>query len=201
MGKGSDRSLIRLIVWEGLAFAGFLQIHFHPFANEIWDLNFRYNALFFLVAYPFLYVYRWKLDDGCLRLALWPFGFLFGWLLCVSSYLWIAYLLLLLRSHFFYSMIDHPGSLGFLFIFLYFPILQPLLGVGQRYTSVLTVLKSLLWAGVGGVLGYSLGFWVDSRFGHSLSQEGLRFLVWLGLILFGAALGAVLGQRASSDKK
>ena len=200
MGKGSDRSILRMIFWEVLAFLGFLQIQFHPFANELWDLNFRYNALFFLVAYPFLYVYRWKLTEGCLNLALWPFGFLFGWLMAVSAYLWTAYFLLLFQSSFFYTMIHHAAALGFLFIFLYFPIIQPLLGVGQSYRSFGTVLKSLLWAAGGGALGYILGFWVDSRFGRSLPEEGHRFLLWLGLMLLGAALGALFGQRQKSGK-
>jgi hypothetical protein len=195
LAKSPDRSLIRLIVWEGLAFLGLLQIQLHPFANEIWDLNFRYNALFFLVAYPFVYVYRWKLTDGCLNLAFWPFNFLFGWLLGVSAYLWVAYLLLLLGSPFFFTMIHHTAALGFLFIFIYFPLIQPLWGVGQSYKSLGTVLKSLLWAGAGGAMGFALGYWVDSRFGHSLPEEGHRFLLWLGLMLFGAALGALFGQK------
>lgn len=194
MAKNQDRSIFRLIFWEALALAGLLQVQLHPFANEIWDLNFRYNALFFLVAYPFLFVYRWKLKEGCLHLALWPFGFLFGWLLGVSAYLWVAYLLLLFQSPFFFTMIRHTAALGFLFIFVYFPIIQPLWGVGPGYPSLGTVLKSLVWAGLGGAAGYVLGFWVDSRFGHSLSQEGHRFLLWLGLMLLGAALGALWGQ-------
>lgn len=200
MGKGSDRSIVRLLVWEALALVGFLQIQFHPFANELWDLNFRYNALFFLVAYPFLYIYRWKLTEGCLSTLLWPFSFLFGWLMAVSAYLWMAYLLLLFGSSFFYTVIHHMAALGFLFIFLYFPILQPLLGVGQSYHSFGTVLKSLLWAGLGGALGYFLGFWVDSRFGHSFPEEGHRFLLWLGLMLLGAALGALFAPKGSKGK-
>ena len=94
MGKskaGGDRSFLRLLFWEGLGLAGLLHVLLHPIAQELWSLHFFHNAVFFVVAYPLIYVARWKASEGCLGMILSPLGFILSWGLGLSAYLWVTY--------------------------------------------------------------------------------------------------------------
>ncbi len=197
MAKSSEnsRSFLRLLFWEGLAVVGLLYIHSHPLANHLWDLNFFYNALFFLLAYPILYVYRWKLTDGCLASLMWPISFVLGWGLGASSYLWTTYLLLMANSPFFYAMTQHFVSLGFLFAFIYFPLLQPILGVGKKYQDLGQLFWALLYSALGGFIGYETGWFISQKFPSVRTDNGHWFLLWLGIVLLGTAIGAMIAQR------
>jgi len=201
MAKGSDnsRSLLRLLFWEGLALAGFLHIRLHPIANSIWSLNFFYNALYFLVAYPLLYVYRWKIADGCLNMILWPISFVLGWGLGASAYLWTTYSLYVIGNPFSFALMNHWIVLGFLFAFLYFPLIQPLWGTSVKYFTIAQLVWVLFYSALGGLLGFLLGRFVDQKFGVSIGADSRRFLLWLALTLIGAAIGA-LAARSKSGK-
>ena len=199
MAKSSDndRSLLRLFLWEGLAFAGFLHILRYPNANALWSLHFFYNALFFLIAYPILYVYRWKLADGFLGIFMWPFSFLLSWGLGVSAYLWITYWLQFTGSPYTNSMTSHWAVLGLLFAFIYFPLVQPIWGISGKYYSLGQLLAKFLLSGLGGFLGLLLGKFVDGKYGVTIGSN--RFLLWLSLILIGTAVGALAARRKRKD--
>src|SRR5258708_6549718 len=130
-----------------MALAGFLHIRLHPIANQLWDLNFFYNSLFFLIAFPMLYIYRWKLTDGCLNMILWPISFVLSWGLGVSVYLWIVYVALYWGSPYFSSLIHHDVVLGCLFAFIYFPVIQPLLRVSRGDHSFVALFWLVLYTG------------------------------------------------------
>jgi hypothetical protein len=193
--SGSSRSILRLFFWEGLALAGLIQIHLHPFINHLWNLNFFYNALFFLAAYPVLFIYRWKMTEGCLNTVLWPLSFVLGWLLGVSAYLWTAYILLLTDSPYYYSLINHEISLGILFVFIYFPLIQPLWGTSRRYYSLGELGWILFYSVLGGFIGYETGWFISNKFPSLRVDVGHWFLLWLGSILLGTAIGALIAQR------
>jgi hypothetical protein len=178
-----------------MALAGFLHIHQHPIANQFWALNYFYNALFFLVAYPLLYVYRWKVTEGCLGTLMWPLSFVLSWGLGVSAYLWITYFLFFTGSRYYFPMTHNEVVLGLLFVFVYFPLVQPLLGISKKYCSLGQLIGMLFYSALGGFLGYLLGQFVDKRFGVSLGTHNLEFLLWFALILTGAAVGALAAQR------
>lgn len=195
MGKESSRSILRLFFWEGLALAGIIQIHLHPYADHLWNLNFFYNALFFLVAYPLLYVYRWKLTDGCLGTVMWPLSFALSWLLGVSAYFWITYILLLINSPYFNALKNHEIALGILFVFVYFPLIQPLWGIDKKYSSFVELFWILFYSVLGGFVGYETGWFVSNKIPSVKTDSGHWFLLWLGFILLGTAIGALIAQR------
>ncbi len=197
MAKGSEgsRSFLRLLFWEGMALAGFLHTRLSPIANPIWNLNFFYGALFFLVAYPILYVYRWRVTEGCLATILWPLSFVLSGALGVSCYLWLAYILLFTQSPYYYSMTNHWAVLGALFAFIYFPLVEPVLGVSKKYQSLGGLFWVFLYSALGGFFGFLSGRFVDQKFGVSIGLDNRRFLLWLALILLGTALGAMIGQK------
>ncbi len=193
MGKkaaAEDRSFFRLLFWEALGVAGLLHIQIHPTASELLGLHFFHNALFFVVAYPLLYVYRWKLPEGCLGTILWPVSFVLSWALGVCAYLWTVYLLYFTGNPFSTAMRQHEIALGFLFIFVYFPLIQPLWGISRKYYSLGQLVWVLLFSAFGGFIGFLMGRFVDQQFGIRFGAGSGRFLVWLGLILVGAAVGA-----------
>lgn len=200
MGKESSRSLLRLFFWEGLALAGLVQIYFHPYADHLWNLNFFYNALFFLVAYPLLYIYRWKMTDGCLGTVMWPLSFVLSWLLGISAYLWITYSLLLANSPYFNALKNHEIALGILFIFVYFPLIQPLWGISKKYHSLGELVWILFYSGLGGFIGYEMGWFISNKFPTVRTDISHWFLLWLSLILIGASIGAwaARSRRAKS---
>src|SRR5258708_1290404 len=136
MAKESSRSILRLLFWEGMALAGLLHVRLYPLADPFWNLNFFYNALFFLAPYPVLYVYRWKLSGGCLSTLMWPLSFVLSWALGVSAYLWLAYIFLFTVIPYSHAMTTHWFALGLLFGFIYFPLVQPLWGVSKKYQSL-----------------------------------------------------------------
>lgn len=200
MAKGTDnsRSFLRLLFWEGAALAGFIHLRTHPLAAPLWSLNFFYNALFFLVAYPLLYVYRWKMSDGCLNLVLWPLSFVLSWGLGVSTYLWTAYWFYVTGNPFFTVMTRHEIVPGTLFVLIYFPLIQPVLGTSQRYQSLGQLFWVFLYSGLGGFFGFLLGQFVVRKWGESM-VGGNQFLLWLGLILLGTAIGSLIAQRRSKS--
>jgi len=193
-GSGNDRSLLRLIFWEALALAAFLYLKTHPLAAPLWALHFFYNALFFLVAYPLLYVYRWKVSEGCLNMVFWPLSFVLRWGLGVSAYLWTAYGFFVTGNPFFTAMEHHWIVLGVLFAFVYFPVIQPLWGISQRYYGLGLSIWIVVYSGLGGFLGFLLGQFAVRHWLSTLETNN-QFLVWLGLILLGIALGALLARR------
>lgn len=195
MAKGADRSVLRLLVWEGLALWGFFFIRLHPYADPVWGLNFFYNALFFLVVYPLLYVYRWKMTDGCLSTVMWPLSFVLNWALGVSCYLWVTYLFLILNSPFFGALTRHYVVLGFLFAFVYFPLVQAILGVGKNYQTLGQLVWVLLYSTLGGFFGFETGWFLSRKFPTLRTDSAHWFLVWVGIILIGLAAGAILGQK------
>jgi hypothetical protein len=198
MAKGTDnsRSFLRLLLWEGAALAGLLHLQMHPLASPLWSLNFFYNALFFLVAYPLLYVYRWKVSEGCLNLILWPLSFVLSWGLGVSTYLWMAYWFNFTGNPFSAAMRNHEIVLGILFAVIYFALIQPVLGTSQRYQSLGQLLWVFLYSALGGFLCFLLGQFVVHKWGDSMTS-GNQFLLWLGLILLGTAVGSLIAQRRS----
>ena len=195
MAKDSGRSILRLLLWEGLAAAGLIYIHLHPYADHVWNLNFFYNALFFLLAYPLLYVYRWKLTDGCLATMMWPISFVLSWGLGVSSYLWIAYLFLATGSPYFFAMTTHLVPLGILFAFVYFPLIQPILGTGKNYLTLGGLLWLLFYSALGGFFGYETGWFLSKKLPSVQTEHGHWLLLWLGLTFLGTAVGALIAQR------
>jgi len=190
---------MRFLFWEGLALVGFFHIRLHPFDDRIWGPVFFHNALFFLAAYPILYFFRWSLGDGCLAKILWPIGFALGLALGASTYLWLAYLFLTVNSPYFHSMTQHETALGILFALLYFPLIQPLLGVSKKYHSLGELFWVLLFSGVGGFAGYEAGWFIFRKAAWAHEDRSRWFLAWLALILLGSAIGAWLGQRRSRD--
>ncbi len=191
----ANRSVVRFLVFEGLSLAGFILLRFHPIADALWEKNFFYGDLFWLAGYPILYAYRWKGTGGFLGIVLWPLGFVLNWGLGVSAYFWAAYILLMTGSPYYYALIHHEIILGVLFAFIYFPVLQPILGISQRFHSWGELFWILFYSGLGGFLCFLLGRFINDKFGASLGSDNTRFLIWLGLILLGGASGAMVAQR------
>ena len=196
--SGTTHSLGRLLFCEGLSLAGFLHLHFHPLANTLWEWLFYHSALFFLVAYPVLYVYRWKLPGGCLATLMWPLSFPLSIGLGAATYLWIAYFFLVTGNPYYGGMMNHPVALGLIFPFLYFPVLQPILGVTAKVYPLGELWKLALLSLLGGAVGYFAGWALLQKWGSHVSSGDLKFTLWLGLILLGAALGAFLVRRRAS---
>jgi hypothetical protein len=190
-----SRSFLRLFFWEGVGLAGFLHLQAHPIASPSWSLHFFYGSLFFLVAYPILYLYRWKVAGGCLGMVLWPLSYVLSWGLGVSAYLGLAYLLFFTGNPAFFTLQDHWAAMGFLFIFVYFPLIQPLWGVSRNYCSLPDLFRILLYSIPGSCLGFGLGWVVSQKFMFASASNETRFLIWLGMILLGTALGSLLAQR------
>jgi hypothetical protein len=193
-GKGRERSILRLLLIEACALGGYLYLQSHPITPPLWNLNFRYNALFFLAAYPLLFVYRWKLAEGCLGMILWPLSFILSWGLGVSCYLWLTCGCYYWGSPFLKCLTRDEIILGFLFALVYFPLLQPLLGTTRKYFTLWEMAGTLFFSALGGFLGYLLGQFVDQKFGLGLGVDR-RFPLWLGLILMGMAVGAFARGR------
>lgn len=193
------RSLMRMFFWEALGVAGFIYILLHPVANSLWDLGFFYSALFFLAAYPLLYIYRWKLAGGFLDILLLPTSFVLSLGLGVSAYLWITYWLYITGNPYAHSLMNHYYVMGPLFIFIYFPFIQPFWGVTRYYYSLPGLVILMFYSGLCGFIGYLLGSFVDHKFGASLGSENTRFVLWLSLIFIGIAIGALSTQRKAKD--
>lgn len=196
--KGS-RSILHLLFWEGLAAAGLIYHHRHPLADSFWEITFRYNALFFLVAYPILYVSRWQAAEGCLGMILWPLSFILSLALGVSAYLWAAFMFHSMGNPFFFAMTQHERVLGVLFIFIYFPLIQPLWGIGKSYYPLGKLVWVLFYSALGGLLGFLLGRFVIQKFGTSLTADSGKFLLWLSLTLLGTAIGALAARRGGKE--
>ena len=193
------RSLLRMLFWEGLGVAGLVHVLRHPVANEAWGLSFFYSALFFLAAYPLLYIYRWKLAGGFLDILLWPLSFILSLGLGVSAYLWTAYWLYIMGNPYSYSLIKHCYVLGPLFVFIYFPIIQPFWGVTKRYYSLPGLFVLVFYSGLCGFLGYLVGYFLDQKFGASLGGANSRFVLWLSLIFLGTAIGGLATQNRTKE--
>lgn len=197
--KSDSRSIFHLLLWEALAAVGLAYLHRHPLADPIWETTFFYNALFFLVAYPILYVYRWVVTEGCLAMILWPLSFVLSLALGVSAYLWTAFAFYSTGNPFFFAMISHEGVLGTLFIFVYFPLIQPLWGTSKRYYSLGQLAEVVFYSLLGGFFAFLLGHFVIQKFGTSIGSDSTKFLIWLAVILVGTAMGAFLAQRGGKN--
>lgn len=191
----NSRSFLRLLFWEGLALAGFLHLRAHPLAHELWGMNFFYGALFFLVTYPILFIYRWVVMGGCLGTILWPLSYLLSLGLGVSSYLWVTYSLLFTGNPFSSALMNHPAAMGFLFVFVYFPLIQPFLGVTRKYQPLGNLVWVLVYSVLGGFLGYVLGWFFSQKIASIQADRSHWFLLWLACVLIGTAAGAVIAQR------
>jgi len=194
-GKSTDRSILRLLFWEGLALAGFLHLLAHPLANEFWGWLFFYNSLTFLVAYPILYVYRWKMTGGCLGMVLWPLSFFLDWVLAGCFYLWTAYAFLVLGSPFYGAFLNHWIILGILSLFVYFPLVQPVWGIGLKYHPFGDLVRLSVAGFLGGILGYALGWTGGNLLEPILGGGDGRFLFWLGTLFSGMALATLYGRK------
>jgi hypothetical protein len=197
--KTQSRSPLRLLLFEALALGGYLYLRNHPLADTFWDLNFRTNALIFMTAYPLLFVYRWKVAGGCLGMILWPLSYVLSLGLGISCYLWIIFCFYYLGSPFFKVLTEHGIVLGLIFALVYFPLLEPILGVSKKYFSFPRTLWILLFSAFGGFLGYLLGQFVIKKVGISPVNQSHLFLLWLGLVFMGAAVGALGAQRKGGD--
>ncbi len=195
--KKQDRSWIRLIFWEILFLIGLGQVLTHPMVDQPLAKTFYYGAVFCTAAYPLLYMLRWKMSEGLLGLIFWPVRLLFGLGLGVASYLWLVYVLMVTGSPYSSALTQHWVVLGVLFVLVYFPLLEPILGVGKRYFSLGELFWLLLYSGIGGFLCYLLGRFVDTKFGVSIGPEW-RFPLWLFLILIGIAIGAFAQGRGKN---
>jgi hypothetical protein len=120
-----------------------------------------------------------------------------GWTLGASAYLWTAYLLLFAGNPFGLALMNHWAILGILFLFIHLPLIQPLLGISQTYATLGQMVGILFYSALGGLLGFLLGQFVDHKFATSIGLDSRRFLVWLGLTLTGAAVGAMAAQRGA----
>lgn len=193
--KAGGRSPLRLLLFEALALVGYLYILHHPIAQPSWSQNFRINAMVFLAAYPLLFLYRWKVAEGCLGMVLWPLGWALSFVLGITCYLWLTCGFYYTGSPFYNSLMKHQAVLGLLFALVYFPLLEPILGVSQKYFPLHRILWILLFSGLGGFLGYLVGQFVIRRAGIPTGDNAQLFLLWLALILIGAAVGALGAQR------
>jgi hypothetical protein len=193
------RSLLRMLFWEGLGVAWFLHVLSHPVAHELLGVGYFYAAIFFLAAYPLLYIYRWKLAGGFLDILLWPLSFILGLGLGVSAYLCITYWLYFLGNPYAYSLIKHFYALGPLFVFIYYPVIQPFWGVTKRYYSLPGLLVLVIYAGLCGFLGFLVGYFLDQKLGSSLGSAHSRFVLWLLLMFLGTAIGGLAAQKRTKE--
>jgi hypothetical protein len=193
--KEQGRSFLRLLLFEALALGGYLYLLHHPVTQLFWNQNFRINALAFLAAFPLLFLYRWKVAEGCLGLVLFPLGWVLSLGLGVSCYLWLACGFYYAGSPFYASLTKHEAVLGLLFALVYFPLLEPILGVSKKYFPLHRILWILLFAGLGGFLGYLVGQFVIRKAGLPTGDNAQLFLLWLALVLIGVAVGALGAQR------
>ena len=113
----------------------------------------------------------------------------------------MTYILFVTGSPYYFSMMNHGVILGFLFAFIYFPLVQPILGTSKNYYSLGALVGVLFYSFLGGLLGFLLGQFVDHKFGTLIGFDNRRFLLWLALILIGTAIGALVAKRGSKSLK
>lgn len=195
MAKESQRSLLRLLFWEGLAAVGLVFLFLHPLRESPWNRYFLFSALFFLLAYPLLYAFRWKMTEGCLSKILWPLSLILSLGLGVSTYIWTACLLHMSGSVYYNAMTVHYIPLGILFAFVYFPLIQPLLGISKKYHNFIGILWILFYSALGGFVGYETGWFLGRKISSIRTDHDRWLLLWLGLTFLGTALGALIAQR------
>jgi hypothetical protein len=193
------RSLLRMFFWEALGAAWFVHVIYHPIAHEALGMTYFYAAVFFLAAYPLLYIYRWKLAGGFLDILLWPLSFILGLGLGVSAYLCIAYWLYFSGNPYSYSLIKHFYVLGPLFVFIYYPVIQPFWGVTKRYYSLPGLFVLTIYAGFCGFLGFLVGYFLDQKIGYTMESSNSRFVLWLLLMFLGTAIGGLAAQKRTKE--
>jgi hypothetical protein len=98
-----------------------------------------------------------------------------------------------------HSLMNHYYVLGPLFIFIYFPFIQPFWGITRYYYSLPGLLVLTIYSGLCGFIGYLVGSFVDHKFGTYIGSENTRFVLWLSLIFIGIAIGALATQRKAKD--
>jgi len=197
--KSGGRSIVRLLLFEALALGGYLYLQNHPMARPLWGLNFRIYALAFLAAYPLFFIYRWKVAGGCLGLVFWPIGYALSLALGISCYAWLTLGLYYSGSIFYGNLTKHEIVFVLLFGLVYFPLLEPVLGVSKKNFSFPQTLWILLFSVFGGFLGYLLGDFMIRKAGTPVTDKGNLFLLWILFILIGAAVGAMGAQRNSGE--
>jgi hypothetical protein len=126
-------------------------------------------------------------------------SFVLSWALGVSSYLWIAYLLLTIGSPYFGAMTQHFIPLGIIFTFIYFTLGEAVLGVGKSYQTLGNLLWVLFYSAMGGFIGYETGWFVSQKFPSVRTDHSHWLLLWLGITFLGTAVGALIAQRRGKD--
>jgi hypothetical protein len=191
-----SRSFWRILFWEALGTAGWLYLTHHPLTGHPSTQHlFHLNALFFLAAYPLLFIYRWAAVEGFFNVLLKPLGWALSWALGVSAYFWLKYLFLTLQPVYFGVMTNHWILTAILFIFPYFLILQKFWGVSRLYYTMEECLALGLLTLLGGAAGFFLGKFAVDRLTGIPWLEGHRFLIWLLLAWLGVVLAAWIAQK------
>ena len=190
-----SRSPWRLLFWGGLAFLGFYWLSRHPVPIDFKTIPFRENALFFLVAYPLLFVYRWMGVDGFLGVLLGPVAWVLGWVLGVSIYLWIEYAFLLAQLPYAGILKVHWIGMGLLFVPLYLLFFRNFMGISRIYYTMEECLALCLWVALGGGGGFLLGKFFDDHLQQTAFIQNYRFVLWLLLIWLGMVLALLIARK------
>ncbi|HVM32160.1 MAG TPA: hypothetical protein VMU88_03435 [bacterium] len=190
-----SRSLWRLLFWEALAAAGYYWMTRHASPPEWKTSLLRENAVFFLAAYPLLFLYRWVGVEGFWGVLLGPLALVLGLALGVSSYLWCEYGFLLAKLPYAGILRAHWIILGLFFAPLYLLLLRNLMGVSKIYYTMEECLALGLWTVLGGGTGFWLGRILDDHFSQTPFFMDHRFILWLGLIWLGAILALLLARK------
>lgn len=191
-----SRSFWRILFWEALGAAGWFYLIHHPLAGHSSTQHlFHLNALFFLAAYPLLFIYRWAAVEGFFSVLLKPFSWVLNWALGVSAYFWLEYLFLTLQLPYFGIMTNHWILTAILFIFPYFLIIQKFWGVSRLYYTMEECLALGLLTVLGGGAGFGLGELAVHHLGEYPFLAGHQFLIWLLLVWLGVVLSAWIAQK------
>ena len=190
------RSLWRILFWEALGAAGWFAVAHHPFMGHPSEQRLFYlNALFFLAAYPFLFIYRWAAVEGFLSVLLGPFSWLLSWVLGVSAYFWLEYGCFVFQPTYYSILAGHWVLCGILLIFPYFLIVQKFWGVSRLYYTMEECLALGLWAALGGAAGFLMGKWTVNHLENVPWLGGHRFLAWLLWIWLGVVAASWIAQK------
>ncbi|HET9869713.1 MAG TPA: hypothetical protein VFR02_04335 [bacterium] len=193
--SGEPRSLWRLLFVEALAAAGFYWMTRHAVPPGWKGGTFRLNALFFLAAYPLLFIYRWVLPGGFFGVLLGPAALVLGLALGVSTYLWMEYGFLWAGLPYAGILRAHWAVLGALFVPLYLMFFRNLMGISRLYYTMEECLALCLWVGLGGGGGFLLGKLLDDRLQDAPFFQHHRFLIWLFLIWLGTVAALLLARK------
>jgi hypothetical protein len=189
------RSIWRLLFWEALAAAGFYWLTRHALPPDWKGMPFKQNALFFLAAYPALFLYRWGGLDGFLGVLLAPAATVTGWILGASVYLWAEYAFLLGSLPYAGILRAHWIGGGLLFIPVYLLFLRNLMGISRLYYTMEECLALCLWAALGGGGGFWAGRLLDDHLQKTPFFENHRFMIWLLILWLGLVLALLIARK------